>query len=68
MKAFPKDDATTSCRLTAFLGYKAGMTHIVRDVEKPGSSEFLTILCLISMNRSVGETGVTAVFCFTCII
>jgi ribosomal protein L3 len=54
--------------LTAFLGYKAGMTHIVRDVEKPGSSEFLTILCLISMNRSVGETGVTAVFCFTCII
>ncbi|KAG9130553.1 hypothetical protein Leryth_011809 [Lithospermum erythrorhizon] len=25
------------CKLTAFLGYKAGMTHIVRDVEKPGS-------------------------------
>jgi large subunit ribosomal protein L3e len=23
--------------LTAFLGYKAGMTHIVRDVDKPGS-------------------------------
>lgn len=37
MKAFPKDDATKPCRLTAFLGYKAGMTHIVREVEKPGS-------------------------------
>lgn len=23
--------------LTAFIGYKAGMTHIVRDVDKPGS-------------------------------
>ncbi|PQQ04802.1 60S ribosomal protein L3-2 [Prunus yedoensis var. nudiflora] len=37
VKAFPKDDPTKSCSLTAFLGYKAGMTHIVRDVEKPGS-------------------------------
>ncbi|KAJ0090892.1 hypothetical protein Patl1_14792 [Pistacia atlantica] len=37
VKAFPKDDPTKPCRLTAFLGYKAGMTHIVRDVEKPGS-------------------------------
>jgi len=23
--------------LTAFAGFKAGMTHILRDVEKPGS-------------------------------
>uniref|UniRef100_A0A2N9IMX0 60S ribosomal protein L3 n=1 Tax=Fagus sylvatica TaxID=28930 RepID=A0A2N9IMX0_FAGSY len=37
VKAFPKDDQTKPCRLTAFLGYKAGMTHIVREVEKPGS-------------------------------
>lgn len=37
VKAFPKDDPTKPCRLTSFLGYKAGMTHIVRDVEKPGS-------------------------------
>ncbi|RXH73496.1 hypothetical protein DVH24_016318 [Malus domestica] len=37
VKAFPKDDPTKTPRLTAFLGYKAGMTHIVRDVEKPGS-------------------------------
>ena len=41
VKAFPKDDPSKSCRLTAFLGYKAGMTHIVRDVEKPGSSKLL---------------------------
>ena len=39
MKAFPRDDSSKPCRLTAFLGYKAGMTHIVREVEKPGSSE-----------------------------
>ncbi|KAJ8529756.1 hypothetical protein K7X08_036591 [Anisodus acutangulus] len=38
VKAFPKDDPTKPCRLTAFLGYKAGMTHIVREVEKPGST------------------------------
>lgn len=40
VKAFPKDDASKPCRLTAFLGYKAGMTHIVREVEKPGSSTY----------------------------
>ncbi|KAE8682292.1 60S ribosomal protein L3 [Hibiscus syriacus] len=37
VKAFPKDDPNKPCKLTAFLGYKAGMTHIVREVEKPGS-------------------------------
>ncbi|KAK6743412.1 hypothetical protein RB195_010584 [Necator americanus] len=35
--AFPKDDPSKPIHLTAFLGYKAGMTHIVRDVDKPGS-------------------------------
>jgi hypothetical protein len=39
VKAFPKDDPTKPCRLTAFVGYKSGMTHIVREVEKPGSSK-----------------------------
>ena len=39
VKAFPRDDPSKPCRLTAFLGYKAGMTHIVREVEKPGSSK-----------------------------
>jgi len=37
VKAFPKDDATAKPHLTAFLGFKAGMTHICRDVNKPGS-------------------------------
>lgn len=40
VKAFPKDDPSKPPKFTAFLGYKAGMTHIVREVEKPGSSEF----------------------------
>jgi len=36
-KRFPRDDASKPCALTAFMGYKAGMTHILREVEKPGS-------------------------------
>jgi len=36
-KAFPKDDPAKPVHMTAFLGFKAGMTHIVRDVDKPGS-------------------------------
>jgi len=37
VRTFPKDEAKKPCHLTAFIGYKAGMTHIVREVEKPGS-------------------------------
>ncbi|EPX72865.1 60S ribosomal protein L3 [Schizosaccharomyces octosporus yFS286] len=37
VKAFPKDDSSKPVHLTAFLGYKAGMTHIVRDLDRPGS-------------------------------
>ncbi|CAI4231143.1 unnamed protein product [Auanema sp. JU1783] len=37
VRSFPKDDASKPIHLTAFLGYKAGMTHIVREVDKPGS-------------------------------
>merc|ERR1712121_239417 len=37
VKAFPKDDASKPVHLTAFLGYKAGMTHIVREMDRPGS-------------------------------
>eukprot|EP01004_Peranema_trichophorum_P004355 NODE_3283_length_1382_cov_266.574265_g2855_i0.p1 GENE.NODE_3283_length_1382_cov_266.574265_g2855_i0~~NODE_3283_length_1382_cov_266.574265_g2855_i0.p1 ORF type:complete len:413 (-),score=78.89 NODE_3283_length_1382_cov_266.574265_g2855_i0:77-1315(-) len=37
IRHFPKDDPTQKPHLTAFMGYKAGMTHIVRDVDKPGS-------------------------------
>lgn len=37
VKSFPKDDSSKPPHLTAFMGYKAGMTHITRDVDKPGS-------------------------------
>jgi len=37
VKSFPKDDASKKPHLTAFLGFKAGMTHIVREANRPGS-------------------------------
>ncbi|BFZ57174.1 60S ribosomal protein L3 [Savitreella phatthalungensis] len=37
VKAFPIDDAKKPVHLTAFMGYKAGMTHVVRDLDRPGS-------------------------------
>jgi len=37
IKAFPKDDPSKPVHMTAFLGYKAGMTHVVRDLDRPGS-------------------------------
>lgn len=39
VKAFPKDDPTKPVHLTAFMGYKAGMSHIVREADRPGSSK-----------------------------
>ncbi|CAG8479421.1 7734_t:CDS:2 [Diversispora eburnea] len=37
VKSFPKDDPSQKVHPTAFLGYKAGMTHVVRDLDRPGS-------------------------------
>jgi len=37
IKSFPKDDESKPCHLTGFMGFKAGMTHITRDLDKPGS-------------------------------
>ncbi|KAK4132969.1 60S ribosomal protein L3 [Trichocladium antarcticum] len=37
VKSFPKDDAKKPVHLTAALGYKAGMTTIVRDLDRPGA-------------------------------
>jgi len=37
IKSFPKDDQAKPPHLTAFMSFKAGMTHIVRDVDRPGS-------------------------------
>ncbi|PUU78451.1 ribosomal protein L3-domain-containing protein [Tuber borchii] len=35
--SFPKDDPKKPVHLTAALGYKAGMTTIVRDLDRPGA-------------------------------
>merc|ERR1711976_22712 len=45
-KAFPKDDASKPVHMTAFLGYKAGMTHIVREMDRPGSKVMLKGACI----------------------
>jgi large subunit ribosomal protein L3e len=37
IKSFPKDDHSKKPHLTAFMSFKAGMSHIVRDVDRPGS-------------------------------
>lgn len=44
VKSWAKDDPSKAPQLQAFLGYKAGMTHIMRDVDKPGSSECTSII------------------------
>lgn len=37
IRSFPRDDPSKKPHLTAFIGFKAGMTHILREVERPGS-------------------------------
>lgn len=37
IRSWPRDNPAKPPHLTAFLAYKAGMTHVVREVEKPGS-------------------------------
>jgi large subunit ribosomal protein L3e len=37
IRSFPKDDASKPCHLTAFVGYKAGMTHIGREIKRQAS-------------------------------
>lgn len=37
VRSFPKDDASKPVHLTAFPGFKAGMTHIVRNVDRAGA-------------------------------
>ena len=36
-KAFAKDNVKAPVHLTAALGYKAGMSTIVRDLDRPGA-------------------------------
>ena len=33
IKSFPKDDNSKPCHLTGFIGFKAGMTHVIRTKE-----------------------------------
>ena len=63
IRKFPKDDKTKPIHLTAFVGFKAGMTHVVREVNKPGSRlnkkevvEAVTIVEVPRMNV-VGVVG-----------
>jgi large subunit ribosomal protein L3e len=35
IRSFPKDNKSNPCHFTAFGGFKAGMTHILRDVNRP---------------------------------
>jgi large subunit ribosomal protein L3e len=37
IRSFPRDDNTKPCHFTAFGGFKAGMTHILRDVDRAKS-------------------------------
>lgn len=37
VKSFPKDNPKEKVHLTAAMGYKAGMTTIVRDLDRPGA-------------------------------
>jgi len=37
IKSFPRDEQKEAPHLTAFRGYKAGMTHVVRGVDRPGA-------------------------------
>jgi len=37
VRSFPRDDVKKPVHLTAFAGFKAGMTHILRQVERVGT-------------------------------
>jgi len=37
VRSFPPDNLKQEPHLTAFIGYKAGMTHIMRNLKRPGS-------------------------------
>jgi len=57
-KAFPKDDNSKSPHLTAFVGFKAGMTHTMRELNRPGSKshgkEIVEGVTIIECPKMVG--------------
>jgi len=45
IKSFPKDDPSKPVHMTAFMGYKAGMTHVMREMDRPGSKSNKKEVC-----------------------
>jgi len=45
IKSFPKDDPSKPVHMTAFFGFKAGMTHIMREMDRPGSKSNKKEVC-----------------------
>uniref|UniRef100_A0A672F9A3 Ribosomal protein L3 like n=1 Tax=Salarias fasciatus TaxID=181472 RepID=A0A672F9A3_SALFA len=43
VRTWPKDDSSLPVHLTAFLGYKAGMTHILREVHPISTIEYFPL-------------------------
>lgn len=52
VRKWPKDDPSQPVHLTAFLGYKAGMTHTLREVHRTGLSMYTTGLKTFTLSDS----------------
>ena len=55
-----KDDPKKPVHLTAIMGYKAGMTHVVRDLDRPGSSMSLRVCRLESVTDFFLQSSTSA--------
>lgn len=42
IRAYPKDDSSKACHLLGFIGYKAGMTHVIRTKEVRAKNKIQT--------------------------
>jgi hypothetical protein len=49
----PRDDKNNPCNLTAIMGYKAGMAHIVRVVHKSSSNQPVVVRMIALSNHQV---------------
>ena len=65
--SFPKDDPKKPVHLTASMGYKAGMTTVVRDLDRPGAKmhkkEVVEAATVIE-TPPVCSATCTKIFCF----
>merc|ERR1719313_2059360 len=64
IKSFPLDDKAAKPHLTAFMGYKAGSTHILRDVDRAGSKAHKkeVVEAVTVMEAPTGLKSVTTVW------